>query len=202
MTLAFIRDLRLTCCAALADHSARMVVTGSVLRPQWQQFCCQILQSPHKASCCPTSRYPGLHTSSSYRQLTTVGCCHQYTISGYALARSLGPGTRMCSDLFEAGGQQFRLEVYPAGVSADAARHVSVFLTTQASVNPNHIIYEIAVLDQSGRNRHLVHASKPQQGPCMMPLSGVVAGYPCFVRHALLDKHARRYLLNDCLVVR
>eukprot|EP00878_Enallax_costatus_P022719 GHUV01024122.1.p2 GENE.GHUV01024122.1~~GHUV01024122.1.p2 ORF type:complete len:196 (+),score=44.40 GHUV01024122.1:593-1180(+) len=126
MTLAFIRDLRLTCCAALADHSARMVVTGSVLRPQWQQFCCQILQSPHKASCCPTSRYPGLHTSSSYRQLTTVGCCHQYTISGYALARSLGPGTRMCSDLFEAGGQQFRLEVYPAGTLRTAAKAESI----------------------------------------------------------------------------
>lgn len=55
---------------------------------------------------------------------------------------------------------------------------------------------------QSGRNRHLVHSSKPQQGPSLMPLSGVMAGYPCFVRHALLEKHARRYLLNDCLIVR
>jgi hypothetical protein len=31
--------------------------------------------------CCPC-RYPGLASSCSYRQLTTVGCCHQFTISG------------------------------------------------------------------------------------------------------------------------
>lgn len=66
-------------------------------------------------TCC---RYPGLQSTSSYRQLTTIGCCHQYTIRGYALAKGLGPGTRMCSDLFEAGGQQFRLEIYPAGDSS------------------------------------------------------------------------------------
>lgn len=75
---------------------------------------CQVLNHPLllHLGCC---RYPGLQATSSYRQLMTVGCCHQYTLSGYALAKSLGPGTQMCSDYFEAGGQQFRLEVYPAG---------------------------------------------------------------------------------------
>jgi hypothetical protein len=53
---------------------------------------------------------------------------------------------------------------------------------------------------QSGRGRHLLRASKP--GPTLAHGSGVVAGYPCFVRSALLEKHRGRYLLDDSLVIR
>ena len=62
----------------------------------------------------------------------------------------MGCGTRLCSDFFEVCGQLFRLEVYPGGFTADACRYVSVFLTTPGSLNPNHIMYEIAILDQVG----------------------------------------------------
>ena len=34
----------------------------------------------------------------------------------------MGCGTRLCSDLFEVGGQLFRLEVYPSGVTPDTRR--------------------------------------------------------------------------------
>lgn len=71
----------------------------------------------------------------------------------------MGCGTRLCSDFFEVGGQMFRLEVYPAGFTADTRKHVSVFLTTPGSINPNHVLYEVAILDQAsgpGIWRHAV----------------------------------------------
>lgn len=40
------------------------------------------------------------------------------------------------------------------------------------------------------------------QGPIYAPHSGVVAGYPQFVRARVLQQHAHRYLVNDTLVIR
>ena len=48
----------------------------------------------------------------------------------------------------QVGGCMFRLEVYPSGFSADTKRHVSVFLTTPNSLNFNHVLHEISILDQ------------------------------------------------------
>jgi hypothetical protein len=61
----------------------------------------------------------------------------------------MGCGTRLCSDFFEVCGQAFRVEVYPGGFTADTGRYVSLFLTTPGAVNPNHVMYEIAILDQA-----------------------------------------------------
>lgn len=56
---------------------------------------------------------------------------------------------------------------------------------------------------QSGRGRHLVRASKPvRHGPVMALQQGVVAGYPMFVRTAVLEQHQTRYLHNDSLIIR
>lgn len=70
----------------------------------------------------------------------------------YTLARAMGPGTRLCSDLFEVGSQLFRIEVYPAGLSAATSKYVSVFLTTPGSVHPAHLLYELAVVDKVRRD--------------------------------------------------
>jgi hypothetical protein len=66
----------------------------------------------------------------------------------YALARALGPGTCLRSDTFEAGGQAFQLEVFPAGTAADCSQHLSLFLTSPGADSPNHVLYELAVVDQ------------------------------------------------------
>ncbi|WIA35030.1 hypothetical protein OEZ86_003521 [Tetradesmus obliquus] len=175
--------------SATADTSAADAVT--LLRP----------------AAIPAAKYPGLAATSSYRQLTTVGGCHQYTISGYALARALGPGTCLRSEPFTAGAQAFQLEVFPAGLAADCCQHLSLFLTTPggAGSSADHILYELAVVDQTGRGRHLLRSSRPlREGPSLQLAQGggVVAGYPCFVRSATLLKHAKRYLANDSLVIR
>jgi hypothetical protein len=63
----------------------------------------------------------------------------------------------------------------------------------------------VVVAAADWRGRHLLRASKPlREGPVLAQGSsrGVVAGYPCFVRSALLKKHAGLYLLNDSLVIR
>lgn len=52
---------------------------------------------------------------------------------------------------------------------ADTNRHMSVFLTTPGSCSPNHVLHELAILDQSGRGRHIVRASKPRDGPLYAP---------------------------------
>jgi speckle-type POZ protein len=66
----------------------------------------------------------------------------------YALARGLGPGTCLRSDAFEAGGQAFQLEVFPAGHAADCSQHLSLFLTSPGADSPSHVLYELAVVDQ------------------------------------------------------
>ncbi len=36
----------------------------------------------------------------------------------------MGTGTRLCSDFFEVAGQAFRVELYPAGFTADTRKCV------------------------------------------------------------------------------
>ncbi|GFH18389.1 uncharacterized protein HaLaN_15187, partial [Haematococcus lacustris] len=149
--------------------------------------------------------YPYYSPSASYRQLDLVAGSHQYTISGFSLARALGCGTRLCSDLFEVAGQAFRLEVYPAGCTADTRSYVSAFLTTPGSLNPNHVLYEVAVIDQSGRDKHVVASRGAEAGRCRPLLSqcrGIVAALPKLVKARLLEDKARRYLPDDMLVLR
>lgn len=83
--------------------------------------------------------------------------CSPAVNNRYALARALGPGTCLRSDLFEAGGQQFQLEVFPAGLSADTSHHLSVFLTSPGAINPNHVLYEMAVVDQVRQQAQTAH---------------------------------------------
>jgi len=66
----------------------------------------------------------------------------------YTLSKALGSGICLRSDTFTAGGQQFQLEVYPAGVSADSSHHLSIFLTTLSPQSPQHVLYEVAIVDQ------------------------------------------------------
>jgi len=143
---------------------------------------------------------PGCRVTASYRQLDTLSSTHQYTISGFELARSMGCGSRICSDYFEVAGQYFRLEVYPAGYTIDLQKYVSVYLTTPTPAG-SPILHEVSVTDQSGKGKHITRASKRRIEP-MLAMSGVVAAYPCFVKARRLEEHARRYLLHDTLVIR
>lgn len=64
----------------------------------------------------------------------------------------MGCGVRLCSDYFEVAGQVWRLEVYPAGFTADTRKYISIFLTTPGSIASNQILHEVAVVDQVSPN--------------------------------------------------
>eukprot|EP00798_Chlamydomonas_sp_ICE-L_P004497 gene4497-14655_t len=160
-------------------------------------------------------RYPFYSPSASYRQLDMICGSHQYSVCGFSLARSMGCGTRLCSDYFEVAGQMFRVETYPAGFTADTCRYMSVFLTTPGSINPNHILFEIAILDQSGKDRNIVETRGMtngmsghngmgpfQCGPLYSTCRGIVAAVPKFIKSSYLAKHARRYIPRDMLAIR
>lgn len=48
----------------------------------------------------------------------------------------------------QVGGQLFRLEVYPAGLSAQGHKYLGLFLTTPGSTRPGHLLYELSVIDK------------------------------------------------------
>ncbi|GAX77588.1 hypothetical protein CEUSTIGMA_g5032.t1 [Chlamydomonas eustigma] len=167
-------------------------------------------------------RYPVYSPSASFRQVDVVSGSHQYTISGFPLARSMGCGTRLCSDFFEVCGQLFRLEVYPGGFTADCSPFVSTFLTTPGAMHPNQVMYEIAILDQSGKDRHIIEkrdahtcscetggrgcrgwcCHHARQGPMMTHSRGIIAAVPKFVKAGFLIKYRHRYMPCDMLVFR
>ncbi|KAG2486294.1 hypothetical protein HYH03_014999 [Edaphochlamys debaryana] len=158
------------------------------------------------------SRYTGqtgCMITESVRAVDTVCGTHTYTMTGYTLARAMGSGTRLVSDLFEVGGQLFRIEVYPAGVTRDTAKYVSLFLTTPGSLRPGHLLYELSILDRSSsKPAHVTEARTaaapppPDAAAVLAPCPGVVAGFPKFIKANFLHRNARRFLADDTLVVR
>ncbi|KAL0022805.1 hypothetical protein WJX79_011008 [Trebouxia sp. C0005] len=141
-------------------------------------------------------------STSSYRHLDTLGGCHEYHISGFSLAHGLGPGVRLCSDYFEVAGQLWRLEVYPAGVSVEAANYLSLFLTTPGSTaTSNQVLHKIVIVDQSGKGHHIIKSKSRVHGP-LLASRGIVAAYPKAVKLSHLMSHAKHYLFHDTLLVR
>lgn len=90
----------------------------------------------------------------------------------------------------------------PAGFTADTRQYVSIFLTTPGSLPPNHVMYEVAILDQSGKGKHVVQKSRTDDGPLVVPYRGIIAGWPKFVKGTKLEKGSRRHIANDTIVVR
>ncbi|EFJ45165.1 hypothetical protein VOLCADRAFT_94597 [Volvox carteri f. nagariensis] len=127
----------------------------------------------------------------------------------FTLARAMGPGTRLCSDLFEVGGQLFRLELYPAGLNSETHKYVSLFLTTPGVTQPMHLLYELSILDKGqSRPQHItesrtVHAPFPAEPAAILaPQPGVVAGFPKCIKTNFLHRNARRFLPDDTLTIR
>ncbi|PNH12211.1 BTB/POZ and MATH domain-containing protein 6 [Tetrabaena socialis] len=142
-------------------------------------------------------------SSSSDSEVEDSPFVGRYT--GYTLARSMGAGTRLCSDVFEVGGQLFRIEVYPAGLNLEAQRYVSLYLTTPGTVRPEHLLYECSIVDK-GRSKpqHITEARTAALPLTALPptQSGVLAGFPKFIKANFLHRNARRFLQDDILTIR
>ena len=98
-----------------------------------------------------------LTTSTSITQ--TVNGSHQFKITGYSLSKGIGIGKYIASDTFSVGGYNWAIYFYPDGKSPeDNAAYVSLFIALASDGTDVRALFELTLLDQSGKERHKVHS--------------------------------------------
>ncbi|GBG77537.1 hypothetical protein CBR_g23982 [Chara braunii] len=141
-------------------------------------------------------------TPSKSRNVThTVNGSHQFTINGYSLAKGMGVGKYIPSDTFEVGGYKWAIYFYPDGKNVeDNSQYVSVFIALASDGNDVRALFELTLLDQSGKGKHKVHShfDRPMDaGPYTLKYRGSMWGYKRFLRRAVLE--SSDYIKNDTL---
>ncbi|XP_006657384.1 BTB/POZ and MATH domain-containing protein 3-like [Oryza brachyantha] len=133
----------------------------------------------------------------------TVRGSHQYTVKGFSMAKGMGPGRYVTSDTFAVGGYHWAVYLYPDGKNPeDNANYVSVFVALASDGADVRALFELTLLDQSGRGRHKVHSHfdrSLQAGPYTLKYRGSMWGYKRFYRRSLLE--SSDFLKDDCLVM-
>lgn len=155
-------------------------------------------------SCSLTSssrQLPAETLSTSITQ--TVNGSHQFKITGYSLSKGLGIGKYVASDAFQVGGYSWAIYFYPDGKSPeDNASYVSLFIALASEGTDVRALFELTLMDQSGRERHKVHSHfgrTLEQGPYTLKYRGSMWGYKRFFRRTALE--TSDYLKDDCLLV-
>ncbi|KAM7254356.1 hypothetical protein ACFE04_032038 [Oxalis oulophora] len=111
---------------------------------------------PSSSSTSSSSSSPQTTTSSSITQ--TVNGSHQFKIKGYSLSKGLGIGKYIASDSFMVGGYLWAVYFYPDGKSGeDNSNYVSLFIALASEGTDVRALFELTLLDQSGKERHKVH---------------------------------------------
>lgn len=106
----------------------------------------------------PSSPSPPPPLTSSTAITQTVNGSHQFKITGYSLAKGIGVGKYVASDTFDVGGYSWAVYFYPDGKSAeDNAGYVSMFIALASEGTDVRALFELTLLDQSGKERHKVH---------------------------------------------
>ncbi|WOK96960.1 BTB/POZ and MATH domain-containing protein 3 isoform X1 [Canna indica] len=145
----------------------------------------------------------GLSVSRSKSVCETVNGSHQYTITGFSLAKGMGPGKYMSSDTFSVGGYQWAIYFYPDGKNLeDNSLYVSVFIALASEGTDVRALFELTMLDQSGKGRHKVHSHFERAlegGPYTLKYRGSMWGYKRFYRRTALE--TSDYLKDDCLIM-
>jgi len=90
--------------------------------------------------------------------METVNGSHEFKITGYSLSKGLGSGKYIASETFMVGEYLWAIYFYPDGKSAeDNASYVSLFIALASEGTDVRALFELTLLDQSGRGRHKVH---------------------------------------------
>ncbi|KAI3979905.1 hypothetical protein MKX01_042559 [Papaver californicum] len=144
---------------------------------------------------------PSLTTSTSLTE--TVNGSHQFKITGYSLSKGLGIGKYIASDTFNVGGYAWAIYFYPDGKSLeDNAAYVSLFIALASEGTDVRALFELTLLDQSGKERHKVHSHfgrTLESGPYTLKYRGSMWGYKRFFKRTSLE--TSDYLKDDCLSV-
>ncbi|MBA0617621.1 hypothetical protein Godav_027048, partial [Gossypium davidsonii] len=102
-----------------------------------------------------TSSVSATTTSTSVTE--TVNGSHQFKITGYSLSKGSGIGKYIASDTFMVGGYLWAIYFYPDGKSPeDNAAYISLFIALASEGTDVRALFELTLLDQSGKERHKV----------------------------------------------
>ncbi|XP_071736290.1 BTB/POZ and MATH domain-containing protein 4-like [Rutidosis leptorrhynchoides] len=143
-----------------------------------------------------------INSPTSSRSVTeTVNGSHHFVIQGYSLAKGMGIGKHIASDNFTVGGYQWAIYFYPDGKNPeDNSTYVSVFIALASEGTDVRALFELTLVDQSGKDKHKVHSHfdrSLESGPYTLKYRGSMWGYKRFYRRALLE--TSDYLKDDCL---
>uniref|UniRef100_A0A0C9S325 TSA: Wollemia nobilis Ref_Wollemi_Transcript_15853_2066 transcribed RNA sequence n=1 Tax=Wollemia nobilis TaxID=56998 RepID=A0A0C9S325_9CONI len=141
---------------------------------------------------------------SSSRSVTeTVNGSHNFVIQGYSLAKGMGVGRHIASETFTVGGYQWAIYFYPDGKNAeDNSLYVSVFIALASEGTDVRALFELTLVDQSGKGKNKVHSHFDralESGPYTLKYRGSMWGYKRFLRRATLE--TSDYLKDDCLKI-
>lgn len=71
----------------------------------------------------------------------------------------MSPGKYISSDIFTVGGYDWAVYFYPDGKNAeDNCAYVSVFIALASEGTDVRALFELTLMDQSGKERHKVHS--------------------------------------------
>ncbi|CAL9063047.1 BTB/POZ and MATH domain-containing protein 4-like isoform X1 [Musa acuminata AAA Group] len=133
----------------------------------------------------------------------TVNGSHKFVIKGYSLAKGIGVGKHIASDTFTVGGFQWAIYFYPDGKNPeDNSAYVSVFIALASEGTDVRALFELTLVDQSGKGKHKVHSHfdrSLESGPYTLKYRGSMWGYKRFFRRTALE--TSDYLKDDCLKI-
>ncbi|CAN7121750.1 hypothetical protein BRARA_B00921 [Brassica rapa] len=140
----------------------------------------------------------------SSRSVTkTVNGSHQFVIRGYRLAKGMGVGKHIASDNFSVGGYQWEIFFFPDGKNPeDNSAYVSVFIALASEGSEVRALFELSLVDQSGKGNHKVHSHFERTldtGPYTLKYKGSMWGYKRFIRRTQLE--TSDFLKDDCLII-
>ncbi|KAK0601147.1 hypothetical protein LWI29_021648 [Acer saccharum] len=143
---------------------------------------------------------PSPTTTSSVSITQTINGSHHFTLKGYSLSKGIGFGEHIASDTFSVAGHQWVIYFYPDGRDFDNSNYVSVFIALASEGTDVRALFEITLLDQSGKGKHKIHSHFdciPQNGPYTLKFQGSMWGYKRFFKRDMFEKS--NYLKDDCL---
>lgn len=159
---------------------------------------CSKLESPIPSASSPPT------TTTSISRTDTVNGSHEFKISGYTLSKGMGIGKYVSSDTFMVGGHYWAIYFYPDGKSPeDNATYVSLFIALASDATDVRALFELSLMDQSGKQRHKVHTHFGRAldgGPYTLKYRGSMWGYKRFLKRTALE--TSDYLKDDCLLVK
>lgn len=115
----------------------------------------------------------------------------------------MGIGKYVASDTFMVGGHSWAIYFYPDGKSPeDNALYVSLFIALASEATDVRALFELTLMDQSGKERHKVHSHFGRvltDGPYALKYRGSMWGYKRFFKRTTLE--SSDYLKDDCLSI-